>query len=206
MMLMMRRVMRMPFNSKPHAARVLAALLVMTAVALPSATAHAAGVYFTRTELLKSFFHDSDRVSYKTFDLDAAQSRRIATRLGYAVTGRRTVYYGEKDGQVTGYAVLDEELGQHKPISFGVLLGPEGQVQRVEVMVYREPKGEEIRRAQFRDQFVGKDAEAPVRSGHDIVAISGATISSHSLSVGVKRALVLVDELLLAGHSVSGAR
>lgn len=205
-MLMMPPVLRTYFNSLVRASRAVATIaLLVTALALPSTPARASGVYFTRAELLKSFFHDSDRVSYRTFELDAARRRSVAARLGYAVTGKRTIYYGLKDGRVTGYAVLDDENGQHKPISFGVLLSPNGHVERVEVMVYREPKGEEIRRAQFREQFVGKDAAAPVRSGHDIVAISGATISSRSLAVGVKRALVLVDELLLAGDTVSDA-
>jgi len=202
---MMRAVLRTNVNRVDLVPSLLVALLVALALTLAATPARAAGVYFTRAELLKSFFHDSDRVSYRTLELDAAQRRRVAERLGYAINPKRTIYYGEKDGRVTGYAVLDDELGQHKPISFGVLLSADGHVERVEVMVYREPKGEEIRRAQFRDQFVGKDAAAPVRAGHDIVAISGATISSRSLAIGVKRALVVVDELLLSDDRISDA-
>ena len=36
-----------------------------------------------------------------------------------------------------------------------------------------------------------------LRTGDDIVAVSGATISSRAMAVGVRRALVLLDELML---------
>jgi len=184
---------------------LLAAAVLAVVTSWQAPQARAAGVYFSRAELLKTFFSGSDRVSFRTFDIDAAQGRRLAARLGYAVRERWTIYVGEKAGRVTGYAVLDEELGQHRPISFGVLLSPDGRVERVEVLVYREPKGEEVRRAQFRDQFVGKDAHAPVQAGRDIVAVSGATISSRSMAVGVRRALVIVDELALGGVTKTAA-
>ena len=167
--------------------------------------AAAAGVYFTRAELLKSFFQDSERVSYRAFELDEVQRRRLTQRLGYAAAAKHTIYYGERGGRVTGYAVLDDELGQHQPISFGVLLSPDGRVLRVEVMVYREPKGDEVRRAQFRDQFVGKGADAPLQAGRDIVAVAGATLSSRALAVGVRRAAIVVEELLLSGTARASA-
>jgi electron transport complex protein RnfG len=62
-------------------------------------------------------------------------------------------------------------------------------------MVYREPRGDEVRDARFRKQFEGKTAQDPLRLDRDIDAVSGATISSASTAVAVRRAAVLVEEL-----------
>ena len=91
---------------------------------------------------------------------------------------------------------IDEENGQHLPITFAVKLSPDGVVQRQEIVAYREARGDEVRDARFRNQFVGKSARDPLLPGDDIVAVSGATISSRAMAVGVKRALVLFEELL----------
>jgi hypothetical protein len=82
-------------------------------------------------------------------------------------------------------------MGQHLPITFGVKISPTGQVERVEVMVYRESFGGEVRDARFREQFVGKGERSPIRSGDDIIAISGATLSSKAVALGVRRAIAL---------------
>ena len=70
-------------------------------------------------------------------------------------------------------------------------------------MVYREPRGDEVRDPRFRKQFEGKTAQDPLRLGRDIDAVSGATVSSASLATGVHRAAVLVEELALGLSTVA---
>jgi hypothetical protein len=60
-----------------------------------------------------------------------------------------------------------------------------------------------VRDPRFRQQFVGKSAADPLRPGEEIVAVSGATISSRAMAVGVRRALILLDELVLAPQHLS---
>ncbi len=184
---------------------MLVGIAVLCALWTPTPS-QAAGVYFTRASVLKSFFADCDRVSYLEVTPDAAQQRKLRERLGYAVAGKRVVYYGEKNGKRRGYAVLDDTPGQHKDISFAVLMSPAGYIERVEVMVYREPKGDGVRSERFRKQFSGKTAAQPLQAGRDIVAVSGATISSRSLARGVKRAAALVEELVLPKAAPSVGR
>ena len=48
----------------------------------------------------------------------------------------------------------------------------------------------------------------PVQANRDITVISGATISSRSMAIGVRRALLLFDELIrpsLSAQASSGA-
>lgn len=170
--------------------------LALLAAPMGVRDASAQGVYFTKTTVLKSFFAQSKRVTYERFTLSDVQMRRLTKRLGYAPPRQVVVYMGVTDGRVDGYAVIDNQAGQHEPITFAALVGVDGGMERFEVMVYREGHGEEVRQARFRRQFIDKTAADPVRHGRDIVAVSGATISSRAMAIAARRVLVLVDELI----------
>jgi Na+-translocating ferredoxin:NAD+ oxidoreductase subunit G len=154
--------------------------------------------YYSTRAILTAFFPKSERVTYQTFVLDPSLRARIKQRLGYAAPhDRYTIFIAQTQGRVDGYAVIDDELGLHQPITFATRLSSHGMVERVEIMVYREPRGDEVRDARFRKQFEGKTAQDPMRLDRDIDAVSGATVSSASMAVGVRRAAVLVEELAL---------
>lgn len=173
-----------------------AAAVAFVLAALAS-DARAQAVYWDKASLLKDFFASSQRVTFKKIPVDATTRAAVEARLGTRVPQELTVYYGTTNGHVDGIAVIDQEMGQHEPITFGVLIGTDGVMKRLEVMVYREAYGDEVREARFRRQFEGRRATDPVRHGADIVAVSGATISSKAMANGARRALVLVDELVL---------
>ncbi len=175
---------------------VLLVALVM-AVTAPAHAASGAGVYWTRVSLLKSFFADSDKVSWKRLDVSPAARKVLTRRLGTPPPTRQTVYFGLKGSKVQGVALIDDQIGQHEPITFAVLLGTDGKMKRLEVVAYREARGGEIRSPRFRRQFTGKSPADKMRLGHDVVAISGATISSKAMVVGARRALIMVDELII---------
>lgn len=161
--------------------------------------AHAAGggVFFTEEEILHDFFPDADAIESRPVDLVPLRER-LRKSLGYAPLGERyPVWVGRKAGAVLGYAVIDEEKGMHEPITFAVLIGPDGAVKRQEVMVYREVEGDGITRKAFRRQFIGKTAKSSLRTGVDVNIVSGATISSNSMAVGVRRALAVVTQAFL---------
>jgi Na+-translocating ferredoxin:NAD+ oxidoreductase RnfG subunit len=84
-------------------------------------------------------------------------------------------------------------IGKEQPITFMVAVSPEGAVQAVEVLAYRESQGSEIRSKRFMRQFTGKTLAAPLKLGRDIDSISGASLSSRSTAYAVKKALALVD-------------
>lgn len=163
-------------------------------------------VYQTPQAVLADFFRASQSVTYQKFALGPAERERLQRRLGYAPARPSYTFYVARSGErVDGYALIDEEVGQHLPITFAVKLSPTGVVERQEILVYREPRGDEIKDVQFRRQFVGKTARDAVTVDRDIVAISGATISSRSMAVGVRRALCLFDELVRPKVTVSAA-
>src|SRR5262249_24520308 len=172
----------------------LLALAVTTAAAQP---ARADQVYYSSRDLLADFFRSSQAVTYKKVQLDGDEVARVAHRLGYTPSKTSyTFFVATSGGHVDGYAFIDDEKGEHLPITFAVKLSPAGKVVRQEVVVYREARGDEVRDEKFRAQFVGKSAGDPIDTNSDITVVSGATISSRAMAVGVKRAVGLFDELV----------
>ncbi len=159
-------------------------------------TAYADSSSFTTRSVLKAFFPDSNKVTYEVFKPTRAQRAALRRRLGYTLARKSYVFYVAKTGtEIDGYAFIDDEMGQHLPITFAVKLSRDGVVLRQEVMTYREQRGGEIRDKRFRKQFVGKTVDDPISMNDDIDAVSGATISSRAIAVGVRRAVVLFDEV-----------
>jgi hypothetical protein len=107
-----------------------------------------------------------------------------------------TVY---QDGNLLGYALVVEEIGKHRPITFVVGVRPDGVVQDVALMVYREPYGGEVRYPRFLAQYRGKGLTAPLLPFRDIRNITGATLSAEAIGRGVRKALALLHALSLTG-------
>ena len=128
--------------------------------------------------------------------LTDVQKGVIEKKLGARLAKTEWTFYiaksdGKTGGKVDGYALIDNELGKEEPITFLTALTPQGSVKEVEILAYREAYGGEVRGAKYLKQYRGKKSDDPVRVGQDIVNISGATISSRSVALGVKRALSL---------------
>lgn len=199
--------MKIVFNFNTGSRAVLAvagAALLLTAAPAP---AHAQAAYISTRDLLADFFHNSERVTFRKVTPDAAERVRLTARLGYAPARPIYTFYIALSGaRVDGYAFIDDELGEHLPITFAVKLSPAGVVERQEIVAYREARGDEVREDRFRRQFVGKTARDPIVSGADIAAISGATISSRAMAKGVKRAVVLFEELMQPERAAARAQ
>ena len=104
------------------------------------------------------------------------------------------IYLGIKNGKPVGYMLIDNIIGKSFPITFMTVLNLDGTVRDVEIMVYREPQGWEVRNKSFRSQFYGKDSSTDSR---DIMSISGATLSATSITRGVYKAMAAYRVLYL---------
>ena len=88
-----------------------------------------------------------------------------------------------------GYFFVDAVIGKHDLITYAVALGLDGKVRQTEILEYREAYGGEVRNAHWRAQFTGRQHGDPVRIGHDIQNISGATLSCEHVTDGIRRIL-----------------
>jgi FMN-binding domain len=82
-------------------------------------------------------------------------------------------------------------IGKDQPITFLAAVDPQDRLKDVDILVYREPYGGEVAYEPWRRQFRGKTAADSLRVGREIRSISGATISVHAVTLGVK--LLLAD-------------
>ena len=114
------------------------------------------------------------------------QKREIERRSGVEVSNKAVRLWKVGSG---GYFIVDEVIGKHEFITYAIGLNADGSVKQIEIVVYRESYGYEVRNAAWRRQFVGKTTGDAVRLNQDIRNISGATLSSRHVADGVRRVL-----------------
>ncbi|HEX8909187.1 MAG TPA: FMN-binding protein [Anaeromyxobacteraceae bacterium] len=178
--------------------RLAPALLV--AALLPAVAARADQVFLREVDAPRALFGDGVTSERKTLELSDAELSELSRQVGRRVDARAYPYLevsepGRGARSPLGYIFLLDVLGQNLPITFAVGIKADGAVQDVQVMVYREPHGGEIRERRFRAQFSGRRVGQPLVIGKDVDAISGATISSHSAAYAVRKGLGLADIL-----------
>jgi FMN-binding domain len=88
-----------------------------------------------------------------------------------------------------GFAAVGNVIGKDQPITFLVAVDPGDRLKDVDILVYREPYGGEVAYEPWRRQFRGKTAADSLRVGKEIRSISGATISVHAVTLGVRQLL-----------------
>lgn len=157
-----------------------------------------AEVFLTEEEALRALLPKSQRIRKEVLHLSPDQKALVESRIGWKFPEESfEVYIGETGASVDGYAVVHNTIGKHKPMTYMVGVDQKGHVIAVELLVFREARGSEVGKKRFNYQYEGKTVVDPIRINRDIINISGATMSVRSMSAGVKRVLVLVDEFYL---------
>jgi Na+-translocating ferredoxin:NAD+ oxidoreductase RnfG subunit len=110
-----------------------------------------------------------------------------------------TVYRISRGGALLGFAQVRNVKGKDQPITYLVAIDSASALKDIDILVYREPRGSEVAYGSWRKQFGGKTAEAPRQVGKDSKNIAGATISSNSVTRGVKQTLADLTAWRAAG-------
>lgn len=171
-------------------------LLPMAAIAAPAYAID----YFTAEQAQKQIFPDAQVFKPMLVKLSSVQRDQIKALAGVRQRWEeQKVWRVEKDGKLAGWFIVDDVVGKHEFITYGVGITPDGHVVGVEVMSYRETKGDQVRDAGWRKHFAGKTLADPFKLDEDVPNISGATLSSRNMLDGVKRLLAL-QKVALAGE------
>ena len=157
-----------------------------------------ADVFLAEEDALKLMFPQSERIRKEVLKISPEKKLPIEERIGWKFPEDSfEVYIGETGAKTDGYALVQNTIGKHKPMTYMVGVDNTGHVLNVELLVFREARGSEVRTKRFNVQYEGKTVLDPVRLNKDIINISGATMSVRSMTAGIKRVLVLVDEFYL---------
>ena len=145
---------------------------------------------------LKKMFGDSVSVSRSVQYLLSGENDSIAreTRSRW-LSDTIQVHICRLNGKTVGYGFLDDVKGKTQYITYMAGLRPNGEVQDIDVLAYRESYGGEIGYESFRKQFRDKSVRDKLQPGRDIRNISGATISVRAITAGVKKILATYELL-----------
>lgn len=146
---------------------------------------------------------------YRTHDFapTAAQRAQLEEQLGRRLFEARysfLVVYDARE-RLQGYALITDERGKYRPITFMVGVTPDFRVSDAAVMVYRESRGGEVQRERFLAQYRGRTLRDPIAINRDIINISGATISVRSMNAGVRKALAVAQMAFARGAPPAGS-
>ena len=154
--------------------------------------------FMTEEVALKTVMPKSQQVRKELIRLTAEKKELIEQRIGWKFPEDSfELYIGQTGDKIDGYAMVHHTIGKYKPMTYMVGVDAKGTCTDVELLVFRDAKGSEVGRKRFNAQYDGKTVSDPIRINKDIINISGATMSVRSMSAGVKRVLVLVDEFYL---------
>lgn len=155
-------------------------------------------ILMTEEAAVKIILAKSERVRKEVLQLTQDKKDLVEQRIGWKFPEQAfEIYIGETGDKIDGYAMVHNTIGKHKHMTYMVGVDTKGACSDVELLVFREVRGSEVGRKRFNVQYEGKTVLDPIRINKDIINITGATMSVRSISAGVKRVLVLIDEFYL---------
>ena len=188
----------MMFRAHPATSLMLLAAPVLVGGVLASAAAPAfAAQYLSIEQAQRTLYPEATRFQDTSLQLNTEQMRQVEKLSGLparSVSWR--VFAAYKDSQLLGHVILDDVIGKVELISYAVAVAPDGAVQQIEILAYRESHGFEIRNPAWRRQFVGKNVQAGLKVGDGIANISGATLSCTHVTDGVRRIAAIAQVAL----------
>jgi Na+-translocating ferredoxin:NAD+ oxidoreductase RnfG subunit len=152
--------------------------------------AHAAE-YLTIPAAQKSLFPTAEEFVPATLVLSDEQRQQIKELSGGRQRADQQVWQAKRGGETLGWFIVDDVVGKHEFITYAVGITPAGAVSGLEVLVYRETYGYQIREREWREQFKGRTLADSFKLNDGIANITGATLSCRNVSNGVKRLLAL---------------
>ena len=181
---------RFLFNFTPTLQHLTWGALIPSSVMGTALVAHAET--FLTADQAASLIFPQAKFDRKQSALSDLQTKTIEAALGETLKSRKLIIYVGKNKECV---FIDEVIGKHESITYAVGITPDGKIKQIEILEYRETYGGQIKRPEWRKQFVGKDHQSPLKLNQDIQNISGATLSSAHVTAGVRRILQTYEQI-----------
>jgi hypothetical protein len=169
--------------------RGLAAGWLMLALMLASTGVAARGTYLEPAQFLAESFA-GEVPEPDVIWLTGERKQAVTALLGHRYPSLRVRYWRERERS----AWVLEEIGKDLPITVGLVV-ERGRLETIEVLVFRESRGDEIRHAFFTDQFHDARLDEQRELDRHIDGISGATLSVRAMKKLAALALYLDSQL-----------
>ena len=142
-------------------------------------------VYLTPDEARRRIFPEASAFERDMQVVPTSVKAELKQRVGREVVEEDSldVWLAYDDsGSLLGYAIIAEQIGKYRPITFMVGIDRGFRVAGAAVLVYRESRGGVVRRSRFLRQYRDKSSRDPIRINRDIV---NSFSSAHSLVIKV---------------------
>lgn len=148
-------------------------------------------------DILNQTFGSQVEIKLIKYELEKTLRDRIEKKVKQKFYSTTLFFYEiKKNGITDGYALVDNVYGKSLPITFIVVYDKNGNIILSEVIKYREQYGGAVKNKSWNDQFIGKNGDASFEVGKDLSSISGATISVNSVTKGIQKLSILMDEII----------
>lgn len=133
-------------------------------------------------------------ITKKPINLSPTNQKKLSFKLK-----NNSLYSILKNSKPEAYLFLSKGFGKMNEFDYMIVYKKDLSILKIRVLVYREEYGGEIGSGRWLKQFIGKTDPEKMKFGHDIQNISGATISSRSLTEDVKKVTRKMIELKRKG-------
>lgn len=175
---------------------VLVAGLVLLSFLTPN-MAQAKGTYFTAQQLLTEVYGENPGAP-KTLWMNKQHKQEVMDFFDKPLRQVRIKYWEKDDRR---FWILSE-IGKEKPITFGIVTN-QGVIERMEVMAFREVRGDEIRLPAYTAQYDNQTLNKKGRLQNNVDGISGATYSVRSMKKVARMALLFDRWVTVSNASTS---
>ena len=118
-------------------------------------------------------------------------------RLTFSGTNQPEIYSVQQgNSKPFAFVLFAEAMGKVDTFTYLIIFKPDGIIEKVSVLLYRENYGGEIASKRFLKQFAGKSNGLSMEYNQDIDGISGATISVRAITRAVKGNSITFSNLI----------
>jgi hypothetical protein len=173
--------------------------IVMVAIGFHAAAASArARVFITQEQALERDFPSPQTRERRTLFLDAGQAGQAEDLAGSPLQRAVVPYYvGMLEGRITGYVYFDTHLVRTLAETVLIRLTPDGRIAAIEILSFDEPE-DYLPRERWLRQFDGRELDDDLTLKGAIRGLTGATLSSRSVTAAARRILA-IHRLFVAG-------
>ena len=152
-----------------------------------------AQVLMTRDEALTQVFPDSQNVTRHTIFLNDSQVDRIQKRAHTKLESRIMTYYTDSATKKTAtFVFFEKNRVRTKDEIFMVVVNADGTVKYIEMLAFYEPF-DYFPMARWLKLFIDKPLTKKLWPNRDINNITGATLTAHAITFGVRKILAIYD-------------
>lgn len=174
----------MSLKSKALSRREMLITSIMTGLGFFSSSGISSAKQFLTPAEAKQLLIGNAKATKMDITLTSEQARQIKKLSKVKVHHKNINAYKTSDEE---WLIFDQVIGKHENIDMAFALTKDGKVKGLEVLVYRETYGHEIRNLNWRSQFFGKDHRQHLTLDEEIKNISGATLSCSHVTDAINR-------------------